>query len=74
MIDQANLHEIGIIVSALASLGAVIFSMINRSKLQELHVSLNSRLTELLEVSEKAAHAAGKAEAEATERQSKPRG
>lgn len=47
------------LIAALAAAGAVVLGGINKAKLNELHISVNSRLTELLEQKGKASHAEG---------------
>jgi hypothetical protein len=46
----------------LAALIAFIQSVKNSTAIREVHLSLNSRLTELIQATKVAAHAAGKAE------------
>jgi hypothetical protein len=50
------------ILSALGGLGAVVTSWMNKSKIQEVHLTVNGRLTELLEKTRIVAHAEGRAE------------
>jgi len=54
------------ILSALGAVGAVALGFLNRSKIQEIHLTMNSRMDQLLAVSTQAAmaegHAAGMAE------------
>lgn len=57
---------IGSGLTLVAALVAVVKAFQNESKITELHVSLNSRLSELLKASVAAAHAEGR-EAGATE-------
>ena len=51
--------EIAQVLTALAALGAVAASIHNSKKITEIHVLMNSRLTELLSVTRLAAHAEG---------------
>jgi hypothetical protein len=55
--------EIAQVITAAAALGAVIISARNGRKIQEVHLSINSRMDQLLKAAEQAAHAAGAAEA-----------
>lgn len=41
---------------------SLVLGIKNKKAIQEVHVSLNSRLTQLLQKTEESAHAAGKAE------------
>jgi len=50
------------IMTAVAALGAVIMSIINSFKIREVHVSINSRMDQLLEQKGLAAKAEGAAE------------
>jgi hypothetical protein len=52
---------VGLISCVPATISAV-FAYLNRNKLAELHVSLNSRLSELLTANSAASRAEGKAE------------
>ncbi len=61
----ALLDTISHFFAAIAALGAVLISLINRNKLQSLHLDLNSRLTELLATTSRLGHAQGRAELEA---------
>jgi hypothetical protein len=61
-IDAPTLTAIGSLVASLASVGAVISSFLNRKKIQEVHVGINSRMDELLRQKGIAAHAEGKQE------------
>jgi hypothetical protein len=54
-----DVHDVLGIISALGSLGAVITSLINRNKITQVHMQINSRLTELLTASTAASHAQG---------------
>jgi hypothetical protein len=47
------------LLSALTAFGAMLISLINRKKIQEVHLSINSRMTQLLELTQESAHAAG---------------
>ncbi len=51
--------EIAQLVTAGAAFGAFLLSMRNGKKIQEVHLSINSRMTQLLEETRSAAHAAG---------------
>ncbi len=42
-------------------ISAAILSWLNRNKITEVHLLINSRLTQLLEVTKQAAHLAGEA-------------
>ena len=61
-IDAPTLTAIGSLVASLASVGAVISSFLNRKKIQEVHVGINSRMDELLRQKGIAAHAEGRQE------------
>ncbi len=54
-------HDVALIVVGLTSLIAAVLSFINGRKIQEVHVALNSRLTELLTSSSDLARAQGMA-------------
>jgi hypothetical protein len=56
------------LISALGALIAAIASLINRKKIQELHLLVNSRLTQLLDVTKSSAHAQGVKEGESSGR------
>ncbi len=62
-----SVSEIASIITALAALGACILSWINRGKIQEVHLSINSRMDELLREAKAAAHAAGAAQQSITD-------
>ena len=51
--------ELSQLITALAALGAVIMSVRNGTKIHDVHLSINSRMTELLAAAREAAHAAG---------------
>jgi hypothetical protein len=57
-----NLSEIGQIITALGVLGTAALSWRNAGKIQEVHLSLNSRLDELLKEHGAAQRAAGAAQ------------
>ncbi len=63
-----GISEIASILTALAALGACVLSWINRGKIQEVHLSINSRMDELLREAKAAAHAAGAAQQSITDR------
>jgi|HubBroStandDraft_4_1064222.scaffolds.fasta_scaffold13079_4 hypothetical protein len=54
--------EIGQILTAIPAILAFIVSLINRNKIQEVHLSVNSRLDELLKTSIAQARIEGRAE------------
>lgn len=54
-----SLSEIGSLITAAAALGACILSWSNKGKIQEVHLSINSRMDLLLKEARAAAHAAG---------------
>jgi hypothetical protein len=60
-----SISEIADITAAAAALGAFILSWINQGKIQEVHLSINSRMDELLREAKAAAHAAGAVQAAA---------
>jgi hypothetical protein len=43
--------DVGTVLTALISFGALVIAIVNRRNLNELHVSINSRLTELMDKS-----------------------
>jgi hypothetical protein len=47
------------LVTALGAIGAVVTSLINRNKITQVHMQINSRLTELLDATRKASRAEG---------------
>ncbi len=57
-----NVHFITELITALAAIGGVAMGIRNSGKIQEVHLSINSRMEQLLQASKEAAHAAGKAE------------
>ena len=61
-IDAPTLTAIGSLVASLASVGAVISSFLNRRKIDEVHLSINSRMSELLKEKGIAANAQGREE------------
>jgi hypothetical protein len=61
-IDAPTLTAIGSLVASLASVGAVISSFLNRKKIQEVHVGINSRMDELLRQKGIASRAQGRQE------------
>lgn len=54
------------LVAAMPGVLATVVGVVNRRSIAELHIAVNSRLTELLELTAKAARAEGKASAEPT--------
>jgi len=54
--------EIAQLITAIAALGAVLMSVRNGHKIQEVHLSINSRMDELLKAASEAARAAGATE------------
>jgi hypothetical protein len=56
---QNYLQAVASVVSALAAIGAVCMSYRNSQKIQSVHVSINSRMDELLRVSGLAERARG---------------
>ena len=54
--------EIAQLITAAAALGAVLMSVHNGHKIQEVHLSINSRMDELLKAASEAARAAGATE------------
>ena len=50
---------LGVILAAFASVAAVIGNIVNGRKIHNVHVEINSRMTELLEVAVKASHSEG---------------
>jgi hypothetical protein len=63
-----NLSEIASLITAVAALGACVLSWINQGKIQEVHLSINSRMDELLREAKAAAHAAGAAAQSVTDK------
>jgi hypothetical protein len=57
--------EVAAVISAIAAIGAVVQGYVNGRRIREVHVSLNSRLTQLLEASTHAARANGIAQGRA---------
>jgi hypothetical protein len=62
-----NITEVAALISALASIGAVLAAWHNSKKIHNVHVDLNSRLSELLKTTHDAAFQAGKKEGEKRE-------
>jgi hypothetical protein len=60
------------VVTFLGVVGAFLASLKNRAAIQEVHLSLNSRLSELIEVAKTAAHAEGVAQGRAEEKHPPP--
>jgi|HubBroStandDraft_2_1064218.scaffolds.fasta_scaffold107599_3 hypothetical protein len=50
------------IVTLVAAIGAVVMSYLNRGKIQEVNLSVNGRLTELINETRIASHAEGRRE------------
>jgi hypothetical protein len=61
-IDAPTLTAIASLVSSLAATAAVVSSLLNRKKIDEVHLSINSRMSELLKEKGIAAHAQGREE------------
>ncbi len=59
MKDMSVIYVIATCANAVAALGALIYSMINRRNIQEVHLSLNSRLDSLLAVTASSERAKG---------------
>ncbi len=57
-----SLSEIASIITAVAALGACVLGWMNKGKIQEVHLSINSRMDQLLLEARAAAHAAGATE------------
>jgi hypothetical protein len=53
---------VAVITGLCTSLAPVVLSVLNRIKLHEYHLQINSRLDELMDAREKAAHAKGVAD------------
>jgi uncharacterized protein YbgA (DUF1722 family) len=62
MTDLVHVALIAATPPTIVSLGALIASISNHQKIQELHVIVNSRLSELLSEGKKASFAEGRAE------------
>jgi|HubBroStandDraft_5_1064220.scaffolds.fasta_scaffold1040828_1 hypothetical protein len=60
--DAPTITAIASFISSLSAIGAIISSWLNGRKIQEVHVGINSRLTELLRLKGIASHAEGKQE------------
>ncbi len=54
-----SLSEIASLITAMAALGGCTLGWLNRGKIQEVHLSINSRMDQLLKEARAAAHAAG---------------
>jgi hypothetical protein len=63
----------GIILPTAAAFGAFVTSLLNRNKIQQVHLSINSRMEELLKQKGIASKAEGKAEAVAEHKEQNPR-
>jgi len=59
---ETVLDKLSSVVSAIAAVGAVIVSYLNFKKIQDVHVLINSRMTELLKVTGIASKAEGREE------------
>ena len=64
-----SITEIASITTAAAAVGACVLSWVNKGKIQEVHLSINSRMDELLREAKAAAHAAGAAQQHITDQQ-----
>lgn len=62
MTDLVKIAVIAATPPTIVSIGALLASLSNHAKIQELHVIVNSRLTELLASNKQAATAEGRAE------------
>jgi hypothetical protein len=62
-----SISEIAGIITAVTAFSACVLSWINRGKIQEVHLSINSRMDELLKEAKAAAHAAGAAQQSVTD-------
>ncbi len=51
--------DIALLLTALAALGALAVSIVNMFQINTVHVSINSRMTELLALTQKASRAEG---------------
>jgi hypothetical protein len=56
------LHELSEWLIALSSIGGLVLAVINRRAITEVHLTMNSRLDQLLKSSSKSAHAEGRLE------------
>jgi hypothetical protein len=65
MSDPVQIALIAGVPPTLVAAAALVASVLNHKKIQELHVIVNSRLTELLNETRIASHAEGKAEGKA---------
>lgn len=54
-----SVGEVAQVITAFTALAALMTSLLNRSKIQEVKLSLNSRLTELIAANALVAHAEG---------------
>ncbi len=50
------------LIGALPATLGVCLGLVNRQKIEAVHIAVNSRLTELLELTAKSSHAEGKAD------------
>lgn len=57
-----NLNGIASLISALAAIGAVLMSFRNSLKIKEIHISVNSRMDQILAMQAVASKAEGNAE------------
>jgi len=62
-----SIGEITGVITSLAALSACALSWVNKGKIQEVHLSINSRMDELLREAKAAAHAAGAAQQSVTD-------
>ncbi len=51
--------ELAEIITAVAALAAVVVSLWNGRKIQDIHIAINSRMDQLLELTKSAEHARG---------------
>jgi hypothetical protein len=65
MTDPVTIALIAATPPTVVALGALVASIRNNTKIEELHISVNSRLTELLKQTGIAAHAEGLAQGKA---------
>lgn len=54
-----TLADVSQFITAIAALGAVLMSARNGRKIEEVHLSINGRMDELLKVTSEAQHALG---------------
>lgn len=57
-----SFHEVAEMITALAAVGAVIMGVRNGHKIQEVKITIDGRMEQLLAVTKSEAHAAGTAE------------